>query len=267
MKRGKRSYFFLAFLILPTLFVLQNPAIIEPVRGFSLSILKPFILMGDAASQAVGDVKSQTVYFWRAFRSQHVHDEKIAALESSLLKLQELERENERLKKLLDFRKGFLQKTTASAVIGWDPSPWRKIAILDKGTKNSVQKDMAVVNLEGLVGRVVEAGPHAAKAILLTDPDSRVSAMSDQSRAQGVISGNAGPHLVMRYLELESNVQVGETVISSGVGGIIPKGIRIGKITGISRDPSGLHLAAEIEPFVQFSKLEEVLCLALAPGK
>ena len=126
---------------------------------------------------------------------------------------------------------------------------------------------MAVLVPEGLVGRVMEVGANSARVLLLTDPDSRVVALGDQSRAQGVAAGDGSSRLKMEYLELESGAAVEETVSTSGMSGIFSKGIRIGKITGLMRDASGLHLEARIEPFVRFSKLEEVLCLASSRQK
>jgi rod shape-determining protein MreC len=120
---------------------------------------------------------------------------------------------------------------------------------------------MAVIVPEGLVGRIFEAGPETAKVILLSDPDSRVSSLTATSRTHGIATGNGTLKLELQYLDLDSEVAVDEIVISSGVGGIYPKGIRIGRVVNISRDSGGLHLLGTIEPFVNFSKLEEVLCI------
>lgn len=259
--RQKRSYYFLAVFILPLLIVLQNPHIREPLRGWSLSVMKPVLQVGDGATQMMDSTKSNVSRFWKSFHDQEANETKIAELESELAKFRELSKENERLRKLIEFRDTLSGKKIAARVIGWDPSPWRKTLILDKGKNQGIHKDMAVVVAEGLVGRVVEEGPSTARVILLQDSDCRVSAMADESRAQGVVAGNGGSELTLQYLELESNVAVGETVSTSGLNGLYPKGIRIGKITSIARDPTGLHLQAKVDSFVRFSKLEEVLCL------
>lgn len=139
--------------------------------------------------------------------------------------------------------------------------------ILDKGSKDGLKKEMAVVVAEGVVGRILEVGPVTARVILLLDPEARVGTITEQSRAQGIVAGDGSPKLHMEYLTLDSGVVVEETVITSGVGGIFPKGLRIGTIESISRDPDGLHLAAYIRPFVSFSKLEEVICLESSQAK
>lgn len=259
--RQKRSYYFLAVFILPLLILLQNPNIREPLRGWSLSLFKPVLLVGDGTLQFFDSTRSGFGRFIKAFQGQEANEKKITELESELNQYRELSKENERLRKLLEFRDTLEGKKIAARVIGWDPSPWRKTLILDKGKNQGIRKNMAVLVAEGLVGRIVEAGPSTSRAILLLDADSRVSAMAEESRAQGVVTGYGGQELTLEYLELEGNVAVGENVSTSGLNGLYPKGIRIGKITAISRDSTGLHLQAKISSFVRFSKLEEVLCL------
>ena len=89
--------------------------------------------------------------------------------------------------------------------------------------------------------------------------------MANESRSQGVIAGEGSPKLKMSYLELDGGARVEEMVLTSGMTGLFPKGIKIGKITEIQRESDSLHLEAEVEPFVRLSKLEEVLCLAPSP--
>lgn len=259
--RPRRSYTFLAIAAFPLFFVLQNPRISEPVHTFSLSVLKPFLLAGDAFADSLTRSRITLTHFWKTFRSQGQRETRIAELESRLVRLDETMRENERLAKLLAFKQTIPEKAVAARVIGWDLSPWRRTVILDKGKKQGLKKNMAVVVSAGLVGRIVEVGGSTSRVILLTDPEARVSALTDQSRAQGVVIGDGSPQLKMGYLDLDGAVAVEETVLTSGIGGLFPKGLRIGKITNLSKDPSGLQLMARIQPFVFFSKLEEVLCL------
>ena len=126
---------------------------------------------------------------------------------------------------------------------------------------------MTVVVPEGLVGRILEVEPYMAHAILLPDPDSRVSALTATSRAQGIVAGIGTDKLQMKYLALDAEVEIGEDVTTSGIGSFFPKGLLIGKIESIERDADGLHLLALVKPSVPFSKLEEVLCLVSPPQK
>ena len=259
--RSRRSYYFLAVFVLPLLVLLQNPQIKEPLRGISLAAFKPFLIFGQSTTDFFSTAREGISRFWKTFHVQAAYETHIAELESEVNQLREKAKENDRLLKLLEFRNALAGKKIAARLIGWDPSPWRKTMILDKGTQQGIRKDMTVVVPEGLVGRILEVGPSTSRVILLQDSDSRVSAMADESRAQGVAAGNGEEELTLDYLELESGVAVGETVSTSGLNGLFPKGIRIGKISSISKDDTGLHLQAKVHSFVRFSKLEEVLCL------
>ncbi len=265
--RSNRSYYFLAVFILPVLFLLQNPKIIAPVHAVTFSLLKPVFETGRSISVFFSSADTAARRFWQTFHAQEDYQGRIMKLESRLKTLEEAAKENARLRKLLDFRQTLSGRSVAARVIGWEPSSWRKTILIDKGKKDGIQSDMAVLVPEGLVGRVLETGDSTARVLLLTDPDSRVVSMADESRAQGVIAGEGSSRLKMEYLELESGTAMEETVSTSGMSGIFPKGIRIGKITGLTRDASGLHLEAHVEPFVRFSKLEEVLCLASSRQK
>ncbi len=265
--RSNRPYYFLAVFILPVLFLLQNPKIVSPIRGFTFSFLKPVFETGRSVSGFFSSSGASMQRFWKTFQAQEDYQGRIIKLEGRLKTLEEAAKENARLQKLLDFKGTLSGRTVAARVIGWEPSSWRKTILIDKGRKDGVQPDMAVLVPEGLVGRVLEAGNSTAQVLLLTDPDSRVVSLADQSRAQGVTAGDGSSRLKMEYLELESGAAVEETVSTSGMSGIFPKGIRIGKITALTRDASGLHLEARVEPFVAFSKLEEVLCLASSRQK
>ena len=169
--------------------------------------------------------------------------------------------ENSRLKRLLEFNDSLPQKSVGVRIIGYGLKPWKKSILLNKGSSQGVKPQSVLVVPAGLVGRVVEVGVLSSQAIILTDPESRVTAITLTSRAQGVVEGNGGGKLKLRYLNLDDAVQVGEIVVTSGLSDIYPKGLRIGRIESIERDPDGLHLAATVRPAVRFSKIEEMLCL------
>lgn len=265
--RSRSPYYLFFFAAIPVLLILQNPQVSGSLRGFSFAIIKPFLVSADMIQNLFVSGREGAGHFWKTFHDQSKMEARLNELESKVVLVKELERENERLKKLLAFKNTLAGKKIAARVIGWDATPWRKTMILDKGSKDGLKKEMAVVVAEGVVGRILEVGPVTARVILLLDPEARVGTITEQSRAQGIVAGDGSPKLHMEYLTLDSGVVVEETVITSGVGGIFPKGLRIGTIESISRDPDGLHLAAYIRPFVSFSKLEEVICLESSQAK
>ena len=191
--------------------------------------------------------------------------EKVAHLEKELVKLEELEKENKRLKELLRFadqNEEFI--VTGARVIAKNPGNWFNLITIDKGEKDGISVNMAVVTEKGLVGRVVEVAENWSKVRTIVDGQSAVSAIIQRNRDNGIVKGNNS--LVMEdgmcrmiYLPEDSSVVEGDKVITSGLGDIFPKGIYIGEVKEVIKEERNLYKTAIIEPGVDFQRLEEVL--------
>jgi rod shape-determining protein MreC len=120
---------------------------------------------------------------------------------------------------------------------------------------------MAVVTSEGVVGRVIEVSLHTAKVLLITDPNSAMDVIVQRSRTQGIMEGKVEEVCVLKYVQKNEDVQVGDKVITSGLGGIFPKGLVTGTVTKVERKRPGIFQYIEVTPSVDFSRLEEVLIL------
>lgn len=262
---GKRSLYFLVLAIVPLVFTLQAPERVEVLHQVTLTLFSPFFQAGRAISRAVQETGSGMGRFWDLYTSHGSLSRRVAELEQKQVQMVELEKENERLRKLLDFKKQTPYKTLAARVIAWDLVPWRKTILIDKGFKHGVKKKMAIVSAEGLVGRVVEAAPFNARVILLIDPESRVSSIFQDSRDLGVTEGDGSTLLRVTHIDRQSSVKVGDRILSSGLGGVYPKAIPIGTVEMVGTEKESLELFATVRPFVNFSKLEEVLCITSSP--
>lgn len=204
--------------------------------------------------------------FWNLYSNYQTLNNRVQELEGKLVEMEEFKKENERLRELLKFKKESTVKVVPARVIGRDLAPWRKTLLIDKGSKDGIKNRMAIVSVEGLVGRIVEVGPLSSRAILLLDPESRVSVLFQENRDLGLAEGDGSPWIRVTHIDRESTVKVGDIVISSGLGGVYPKGIRIGRVEMVATEKEGLELFALVRPFVPFSKLEEVLCIASSQG-
>ena len=265
--RRWRSYYFLIVPILALILFYQYPRLNESFHAVFDTLSRPAFLAGSGVRQAFYAIRYESGNFLEAVAKQKEYRARIQELESQLVHAHEMERENVRLRKLLNFTQPQEMRTIGVRVIGEDLTPWKKVVLVDKGSRHNIKKDMAVVVPEGLAGRVLEVGPYTSYVILLPDADCRVSALTATSRAQGIITGVGTAKLQMKYLALDVEIAIGEDVVTSGIGSIFPKGLQIGKIESIERDSDGLHLLALVNPSVQFSKLEEVLCLVSSPQK
>ncbi len=260
--RGNRSFYFLALALVPLFVVLHNPERQVALHQTSLVFLKPFLEVSHALSQGARDSYGSIAQFWYVYGSHGQLIQHAEELERKLVQMEEYQKENERLRKLLDFKKEIPGKTIPALVIGWDLAPWRKTILIDKGSVHGIHKRMAVVNSQGLVGRVIETSQTTSRVILLLDTESRVSALLQDSRDLGVAEGDGSPFLRMTHIDRQSAVKMGDRVLSSGFGGVYPKGVPVGTIEMVGTEKDGLELFAVTKPYVNFSKLEEVLVMA-----
>lgn len=192
---------------------------------------------------------------------------RVEALEGRLRQMEEYRQENQRLKKLLDFKSNtggaMGLELTSAAVIGRDPGNWFGFISINKGSVDGIARDMTVITPEGLVGRVTSVGRNTGEVLLITDPRSGVGTLVQETRAPGLVEGvaSAPGEVRMVHVPIGTVVKDGHVVITSGLGSLYPKGIPVGIVTSVGREPSGLFNSAMVDPFVDFDRLEEVMVI------
>jgi len=166
-----------------------------------------------------------------------------------------------RLQKLLDLREGFPLRTVAARVIDRNRSSLFKTLLINKGTADGLRVGLAVLSDQGVVGRIIETSCHASRVLLLIDGNSNIDGLIQRSRAQGILQGAGSAGCSLKYISRAEEVLAGDVVISSGLSGVLPKGLLLGVVTGASRKEGGLFQKIDVAPAVDFEKLEEVLAL------
>lgn len=174
---------------------------------------------------------------------------------------------NIRYRNLLKFKQYIAEPTLAAEVIGRDPSPWFKTIIVNKGAADGVSQGSPVVVPEGVVGLVVEVSAKYAKVLLIIDQNSAVDGLVQRTRSRGVVKGDSSGNCIFKYVLRKHDVGLGDTVVSSGMDGVFPKGLRIGRVSEIVKLNAGIFQEIVISPYVDFEKLEEVLIIAQLPGR
>ncbi|MCM2278228.1 MAG: rod shape-determining protein MreC [Oligoflexia bacterium] len=180
---------------------------------------------------------------------------------SSIASLRETEQENIRLRKLLQFDEQFKLESVVARVIAKDVSTEFRALRINRGESSGLQRNMAVVTNEGIVGRILRTTRNTADVVTVLDLNSAVDAIDERSRARGVIEGLTDETCQLRYTLRTDDIQPGDSLVSSGLGGIFPKGIPVGTVSKVNRKPFGISQEVEIRPSVDFSKLEEVLVI------
>jgi len=170
------------------------------------------------------------------------------------------------LENLLGFKQQLQVDTIAAGVIGASASLDFRGITIDRGTSQAVTANMAVIGPAGLVGRVVTPTAHASKVQLLIDRNAAAGALVERSRAQGIVVGSGVDMLRMDFVPVTADIKAGDTVVTSGVDGIYPKGFVIGTVEQVENG-NGIYKAIRVRPSVEFNRLEEVLVVKTpAPG-
>lgn len=199
--------------------------------------------------------------------------QEVAQLRITLQQERAAAQQSRTLQELLELRESSGLPMTAAAVIGSAPDPLFRTITIDKGTRDGLRRDMAVVAPAGVVGRVVMAGSRASKVQLVIDRDAGAGVMIERSRAMGVITGSGAADelsfraglLDLEYVPNTADVVVGDRVVTSGIDGIYPKGFVVGEIESIEREAGQFRI--KVRPAVDFSALETVLVVLDAPGR
>jgi rod shape-determining protein MreC len=180
--------------------------------------------------------------------------------------LEQIKEENFRLRKLLAFSDLPARRSIGARVVGRTPAYLSNVLYLDRGSADGVAADMPVVSAGGVVGRVVLVSSRTAQVQLLTNADASIGGMIEKTRSPGVARGSGGPLLELDYIGNTEPVEVGDLVLTSGLDGIFPKGLPIGKVVESAKGRSVFRLI-RVEPVTDVLRLEEVLILLPRPAE
>ena len=254
----KKRYIFFILLVLLVL----SPFIYTPSKNLFLFLSKPFLTVFEKTGSFFEN------FFETATNIKNLATEnerllsQIRKLESEKAALLEKERENEILKKQLGFmetNKGF--NLLPAYIIGRAPNSFFQYLILNRGERDGLKVGQVAISEGLLLGKITEVSLSTSKVFLIVNPTSAVPAITQESRASGLVKGEVGYGLVLEDLPKEITLKEGENVITSGLGGEYPKGLLIGKIEKITSPPADLFQKASLKPLIDFSKLEIVFVI------
>lgn len=242
--------------------VVHSTGLLQPLEDLVIRITTPLQQGMSRLATRFGEL-AQTA---RDLGDLRQRNEELEAENARLLlenvRLREVQHEAALLRDLLDFRQTNPSFVVQGAhVIGRDPSNVQKYVILDSGREKGLARNMPVVTDRGLVGRIYEVGEGWSRVLLIIDPRSFVNALTQSTRANGLIQGQADGTLAMLDIPQGETVSVGDTVFTSGLGGNFPSQILIGQITEVTRKDYEVYQEAAVQPTVDFQHLEAVLII------
>lgn len=238
----------------------------HPVASVALTIFGPF-------QEAAARIRNFTVSTWKVYfdlasaaGENAVLKKDLAMARQALNRLEEAKRENDRLRQLLGFARQAEQEIITALVIAEDPSDWYNAIVINRGRSDGVRRGLAVATHEGVVGKVINTGPHYSQVLLITDPNSAMDARSARTRARGILEGGRMGRCLFKYVMRQQDVAPGDLVVTSGMDRVYPPGLVVGEVQSTTKDAQSMFQEIVVLPGVDFSRLEEVLVI-LSPEK
>lgn len=229
--------------------------------GAVITVLAPFQRAATWVVSQVNGGLTRVEEIMAVYEQNQQLRREVEELRAQNIKAEEFSAENVRMRELLGYKNLATQfDLVVARVIGREAATWTRMIVIDRGTQHGIQKNMTVVTARGLVGVVTEAGLISSQVELILDPRISVGALVQRSRVAGIVEGNPDNTIQPRLVHIPRNEDIAEedVVVTSGFGGIYPKGIVIGKIRSIRNDSTGLLHLAEVETAVDFQRLEDV---------
>ena len=221
-----------------------------PVRVLGSLVATPF----NAAGNVMGNLTASQETL-SELREQN------AELTAQVAELSESKKTSERLESLLNLQSTYSLTSTAARIIGNSSDAWSRAVTIDKGPAAGFSCGMAVCNSGGVIGQIVEVSATTSTVQLITDEGSGVSAMIQSTRAQGMLQGQPDGSLRLSYVSTESDVKVGDIVITSGIGGVYPKGLPLGTVSSVEKSDNDVYYTIVVRAQSTAENNEEVLVI------
>ena len=222
----------------------------SPVRYLGATVSLPF--------QGLGNVFTNLTSNQETLSDLKAENERIQARNAEL---EESEQTAKRLPDLLNLQDSYSMPSTGARIIAGSTDSWSSTVTINLGSSSGLTVGMPVMASNGVIGQVVECGATSSTVRLINDENSSVSAMVQSTRAQGMLNGSASGRLTLDLIATSQTVNVGDVVVTSGLGGVFPKGLPLGKVTNVENTPGSLYLEVTVEPFASTENFEEVLVI------
>lgn len=265
-KRSRQIRFFLLFgclltAILILIISMAGKREFSAPHKFGLELIGP-------VQTVVSKVTNYGQTIWQKYidlldvrRENELLRQELQQYKSANIEFREALATNVRLRNLLELKQSLPPPTLTAEIVGKDPSLWFRTFTINRGNSDGVEKGMPVVTVEGIVGQVLTSSPHYSKVLLATDPNSAIDVLTLKTRVHGIVKGTGSEIFRLHYVLKSVEVEKGDLVMTSGLGGVFPKGLTVGKVSEIKESRRGMFQHIEIEPSVDFSQLEHLIVI------
>jgi rod shape-determining protein MreC len=235
-------------------------------RRAVLTLSTPAFRVVSGVNSAVRETWTGWVWLRGAREENRTLHESVRQLKLREHMLEEARLENERLRRLLGYRERLAHPSIAARVVGRSPDYLSNVAFVDRGASDGVQADSPVVTEAGVIGRVILVFPESSQVQLITNPDAAVGATVTRTQSLGVVKGTGNPILELHYVGATEQIEVGDTLVTSGLDGVFPSGIPVGTVVS-SRRGKSVFREIEIQPSADPLRSRDMLILPPAASR
>ena len=221
-----------------------------PVRYAGLAVTAPFRGLGNIFSNLTADQATLSEL-----------QEEVEQLRARNAELEEQAGSAERLQELLDLRSSYDLQSVSGTIVSGSNDSWSSTVTIDRGSASGVTSGMPVMTSAGVIGQVVSCGPSSSTVRLLSDEGSSISALVQSTRSHGMLTGSATGEVKLELVSSNQDVQVGDSIVTSGLGGVFPKGLPVGEVVSVTNNPGELYLDIVVELYADTGSSEEVLVI------
>jgi rod shape-determining protein MreC len=257
----------LLFLLVPLLSIdtaNRSPREYRAYDKIALAVTTPFEIAIHWTLDSLVNFYENYISLWRTRAENQALIDENRKLVNTILNLRELEQENIRFRDLLQFKETYKIKTVVARMIAKDVSTEFRAIRINRGRESGIGANMAVINSEGVVGRVLRVDENTSDVVTLLDPLSAIDAYILRSRVRGIVEGLSDTLCQLKFALRVDDIQPGDILLSSGLGGNFPKGVPVGTVIGVTRKSYGITQKVEVKPSVDFTKVEEVMVVTQA---
>jgi rod shape-determining protein MreC len=255
------------FLLIPLLSIdtlNRSPRDYRAYDRVALALTTPFEIAIHWTLDSIVGFYENYISLWRTRSENQTLIDENRKLVNTILNLRELEQENIRFRSLLQFKETYKVETVVARMIAKDVSSEFRSIRINRGELSGIKPNMAVINSEGVVGRVLRADRDTSDVVTLLDPLSAIDAYILRSRVRGIVEGLTDTLCQLKFALRVDDIQPGDLLLSSGLGGNFPKGVPVGSVIKVTRKSYGITQKVEVKPSVDFARLEEVMVVTHA---
>ena len=243
---------------------IEGPSGTLLIKTWAMAAQAPLIAISSGTTHGIRHIWTSYVWMVGARAENRELRENVRRLSLANSAYEQVRQENERLRRLLALNEQLGFQTIGARVVARTPNFLSNVIYINRGSDDGLRTDQPVLSGDGIIGRTVLVSRHQSQVQLITNPDASVGVMLERTRTPGVLRGSGDFLLDLNYVGNSEKIEVGDIVLSSGLDGIFPKGLAIGKVVD-SRKGKGVFRSIKVRPFIDFIRIEEVSVILGGP--